>query len=271
VNPALPRAGTGGILNGAGVPGASVPRTSVVGDDAEAGASGASANARMMLRSSQMVGMPLQDSSGQTMGKIVDLVGDNRGNNLFAVASLSGKGGNDRMIVLPYHALNFQSGANGSNFASLHMTPDQLAKAPSFTGDHWPDFHNDIYLNRLFDYYKGIYPVMAGKRNLYLGDQNGTSAHAVPGRTEHGPGEKSQFPKVGTPHTSGSSATPMLPRPGTGAPGVPGIPAPAGGASGVPGLPGGGFPGTPGTGSGVPGGAPGRAPGAGGGARPGGK
>ena len=243
--------------------------------------SNSKASSRMMLRSSQMVGMTIMDKQGDALGKVVDFVGDTRGNNQFAVVSLSGEGFDDRMIVLPFHALNFQAGANGTSSATLRIAPGQLMKAPSFSGNEWPDFADERFQREFVDYYSPRLPNPDKSYGNWILDGKSGSTPAATGDLElpATPSKPSgtvaprpglpmpEAPKAGTPKTPrtparpgapGSSLFPEAPRsgpklPGTG-PGVPGAPAP------------GGAPAAPAPGAAPGGGAPGGAPGGTGGA-----
>jgi hypothetical protein len=90
-----------------------------------------------LLRSSQILGMPVQDNEDQVVGKIVDLVGDTNGQNQFVVISLKG---DERMIVLPFQGLQFDPGKGKNVLARLRIKPAKLKNAPSFVGSEWPTF-----------------------------------------------------------------------------------------------------------------------------------
>jgi ribosomal 30S subunit maturation factor RimM len=206
-----------------------------------------SVNSRVMLRSSQMLGMAIQDNRGQEIGTVVDFVG-NGGNNQFAVVSLGTDG---RLIVVPSSALHFQSGAKGSSFATLRIAPGQLKNAPSFSANQWPNFGDAKFTNQVSTFYSDKLPTPGASKGYDYGQFPTTS----PDGTKY---PETAAPRAKAPGTAPATApgtiprpgaSPRLPAPGTGAPGVPG----------VPGLPGGKAP-APGAAPGAPGAAPGGAP-----------
>jgi sporulation protein YlmC with PRC-barrel domain len=266
--------------------------------EGEAAASGSGVNTRTMLRSSQMLGMSIQDNQGRDIGKVIDFVGDTRGNNRFAVVSLGSDG---RNIVIPFHALNFQAGAKGSSFATLRVAPGELKNAPSFTGNQWPNFTDAKFVNQVSDFYSDMLPAPGTSRGYDYGRFPTTSPDgtkfpreaaprtgtvpgaaapgtAAPGATAPGPRPDASLPAPGTSrgYDYGRFPTPSpdgtkFPRGGSPRKGAgPRLPASGSGAPGVPGvpsLPGGSRPGGPGAAPGTP--APGGgAPGTGGGAAP---
>jgi len=330
VNPALPRTGTPSATTpnsripgttgteNAGFPAnpaSSLPGGIVVGATgapASASVSGSvagnvqTANNSLMLRSSQMVGMSIQDNHGQTLGKVVDFVGDTNGNNRFAVVSLGSDG---RNIILPYNALRFQSGANGSNFATLRVAPGQLKTAPSFTGTDFPDFTDQNFISDLQKFYAPLLPnrltdnavtTPCGSTSTPGGTRtpDWPSRPIPPGGPVPRPGPDGKFPTTTTPPTTTGSTTPTGPTTpggsrstpgGTRTPDFPSRPIPPGGPVPRPGptvpkplppmagpripAPGAGAPGVPGVpapGAAAPGRAPGGAVPAGGGAPSGG-
>jgi len=202
---------------------------------------GSFANNSIMLRTSQMLGMSIQDNHGQTIGKVVDFVGDGSGSPRFAIASL----GDGRNIVLPATALRFQAGANRSRFATLRVAPGQLQNAPSFTGTNFPDFTDQNFLSSIQKFYASLLPNVnrtmdtatttttpGGSRSTPGGTRtpDWPSRPIPPGGPLPRPGPTSPVPKPLPP-----MAGPRLPVPGTGAPRVPGIPGLPGAApAGVP-------------------------------------
>jgi len=158
-SPASSAIPAGTVVGSTGSPASQLVPSSVVGD-VRTGVhfDESAASNRMMLRSSQMVGMSIEDNKGQVIGKVVDFVGDTAGNNRFAVVSLGSDG---RNIILPSNALRFQTGARGSNFATLRVAPGQLKTAPSFTGTNWPDFTDQKLMSDLQKFYAPLLPNLA--------------------------------------------------------------------------------------------------------------
>ncbi|MGI8979722.1 MAG: PRC-barrel domain-containing protein [Pirellulaceae bacterium] len=198
------------------------------------------AASRMTLRSSQMVGLSIQDKDGHTIGKVIDFVSD--GNRQFVVVSLSG---DKRNIVLPASALQFQAGANGSSFATLRVAPGQLENAPSFTGSEWPDFSSEEFLTNFQDFYQPLLPDVSfnpdgststtveggttpgGSRSTPGGTRtpDWPSRPIPPGGPVPRPGPETDTPTTGTTTPGGSRSTPG----GTRTPDWPSRPIPPGG------------------------------------------
>lgn len=275
----------GGTVDGrTGSPASESIPSAAAGDVRTVARVDASASAsRMTLRSSQMLGLSIQDKDGHSLGKVVDFVSD--GNRQFVVVSLSG---DKRNIVLPASALRFQAGAKGSNFATLRVAPGQLKNAPSFTGSEWPDFSSEEFLTNFQVFYQPLLPDVSfnldgststtveggttpgGSRSTPGGTRtpDWPSRPIPPGGPVPRPGTETETPKTGKTTPGGSKSTPggtrtpdwpslpippggPVPRPGAvgpriPAPGtkVPGIP----GVPAVPAVPGGpGVPATPAT------------------------
>jgi len=211
-------------------------------------------NSGLLLRGSQLPGLPIRNAGGQTIGKVVDVVGDANGQNQFAVVSLKG---DDRMIVLPYSGLRLQPGGRGGNFASLRVASTKLKNAPSFVGDEWPTF-DPKYSGWVTSFYSELLPAPAAKsaggrngaagKNQDYGLSDGSSIYPNPTQTHAGTGAP------GANKGAASPGSPLPPEPSTSR-------SPAdlrrtdsgnGNAADSPRLPGGSAPGTPGTSSGTP-------------------
>jgi sporulation protein YlmC with PRC-barrel domain len=97
-----------------------------------------------------MVGHPVVNSAGETLGKIEELVVDPAtGGVHFAVLSLSGVL-QDRFIAVPYSALEF---VPGRDYVLLDMDKNVLERAPAFTRDQWPNFSDPAWRSRAYAYY----------------------------------------------------------------------------------------------------------------------
>jgi len=157
-----------------------------------------------LLRSSQILGMPVQDNENQAVGQIVDLMGDTNGQNQFVVISLKG---DERMIVLPFQGLQFDPGNGKSALARLRIKPAKLKNAPSFVGSEWPTF-DQKFSGWVSDFYSDLLVPTPGQgreqgnvtRASALEDvyPNPVPKHASPGS------EESQTP---TPSTSDAART----------------------------------------------------------------
>jgi len=99
---------------------------------------------------SNLVGHPVRNSLGETLGKVEELVEDpGTGGVQFAVLSLSGLM-RDRYIAVPYNALEY---APGRDYVLLDMDKNVLERAPSFTRDQWPNFSDPAWRSRAYAHY----------------------------------------------------------------------------------------------------------------------
>jgi sporulation protein YlmC with PRC-barrel domain len=99
---------------------------------------------------SNLVGHPVRNSAGETLGKIEELVVDPATGSVdFAVMSLSGLV-RDRFIAVPYGSLQY---VPGRDYVLLDMDKNVLERAPSFTRDQWPNFSDPAWRSRAFAYY----------------------------------------------------------------------------------------------------------------------
>lgn len=114
-------------------------------------AASVSGNDALMIRSSQLAGMPIQDSNGNVTGKVVDFVTDANGNGRYAVVTMSG---DSRNIIVPTSAVNLRANGTGSNFATLRLASPNLQNAPGFTGNTWPSFTNPQFINDINAFYQ---------------------------------------------------------------------------------------------------------------------
>jgi uncharacterized membrane protein YgcG len=213
----------------------------------------------LMLRSSQISGMPLRSENGQPIGKLVDVVGNASGQSQFAVVSLKG---NDRMIVLPYSGLRFQAGRQGDNYASLRIATSQLKNAPSFVGDEWPTFTSK-YSGWVTEFYSDLAPI-SGTANQGSRTPSSIRNHdqAEPALSEASSSYPNPTPPSvdGAPRTAAGATPSGVPLPGTSTrpstmrPGaaIPGIENRNQGDPTSPRLPGSAVPGAPGNTSGAP-------------------
>jgi sporulation protein YlmC with PRC-barrel domain len=86
-------------------------------------------------RASGLIGMPVMDASGKTLGKVQDLVFDlDKGQIGYVVLALSGQDQNSRLIPVPASAIK----ANAKKELVLNMSEAVLAAASSITNDQWP-------------------------------------------------------------------------------------------------------------------------------------
>ncbi len=106
------------------------------------------------FRASKIIGAEVKDQQGKEVGKIKDLLVDSQDSRviMFAVLdpSRSLEFGHDRLIAIPFTAL---SRSGRGRVYTLSVTRDQLAKAPSFNEDHWPNLSDRSWSAEVYQYY----------------------------------------------------------------------------------------------------------------------
>jgi sporulation protein YlmC with PRC-barrel domain len=119
--------------------------------DAPAGQAAASA---VTFRSSKLVGMNVKNSKNQDLGKIEDLVIDERGHVRYAAVSFGGfLGFNNKYFAVPWRAMKVKHDAGSSSYyVELNVTKEYLDNAHGFPSDKWPDFA-DPEMNKKIDAY----------------------------------------------------------------------------------------------------------------------
>jgi len=122
--------------------------------DSAAGRLTAAAGSSATFRSSKLVGMGVKNSKGEDLGKIEDLVIDERGHVRYAAISFGGfLGFNNKYFAVPWRALKVKHDtASNSHFVELNVTKEYLDAAQGFPSDKWPDFA-DPEMNKKIDAY----------------------------------------------------------------------------------------------------------------------
>jgi sporulation protein YlmC with PRC-barrel domain len=115
---------------------------------------GAADASRASFRSSKLVGMNVKNSKNQDLGKIEDLVIDERGHVRYAAISFGGfLGFNNKYFAVPWRSLKVKhDSGSDSHFVELNVTKEYLDAAVGFPSDNWPDFA-DPKMNEKIDAY----------------------------------------------------------------------------------------------------------------------
>jgi len=115
---------------------------------------GAVDNPSSIFRSSKLVGMNVKNSKNQDLGKIEDLVIDERGHVRYAAISFGGfLGFNNKYFAVPWRSLKVKHDAgSSSHYIELNVTKEYLDNAHGFASDKWPDFA-DPEMNKKIDAY----------------------------------------------------------------------------------------------------------------------
>lgn len=92
-------------------------------------------------RASNLVGMNIKNSQGQSLGEVKDVVFDiNKGEISYLAVSFGGfLGVGEKLFAVPFKS--FDSAKDGNNYhLLLNVEKATLEKAPSFNKDSWPNF-----------------------------------------------------------------------------------------------------------------------------------
>lgn len=104
------------------------------------------------LSASSINGTPVENTSGEALGKIEELMIDlNNGRVNYAVLSFGGfLGVGNKLFALPFEALRFDS---VNEKVILDVDKEVLENAPGFDKDNWPDTTEHAWLVDVYDYY----------------------------------------------------------------------------------------------------------------------
>ena len=105
-----------------------------------------------VLSASTITGDDIVDPSGDSLGKLEDLMIDtSTGNVRYAVLSFGGfMGVGDKLFAVPMQALKQDS---ENHRFKLHMDKERLKDAPGFDKDHWPDFADPAFASQVDKFY----------------------------------------------------------------------------------------------------------------------
>lgn len=106
-------------------------------------------------RASKVIGMAVKNAAGEDLGKIEDLVIDDRGNVRYAALSFGGfLGFNDKLFAVPYNALTYKANPDSeTSHVQLNVEKKLLEKAPGFPKDQWPNFGDVKFHKEIDDFY----------------------------------------------------------------------------------------------------------------------
>ena len=114
-------------------------------------------NDRSTLSATTLIGDPVVNRAGENLGKIEDLmIEPELGRVSYAVLSFGGfLGVGNKLFAVPMQAMRLSR--ENKKFV-LDVDKDRLKNAPGFDKDHWPDFADPAYGNKLYAYYGYEYP-----------------------------------------------------------------------------------------------------------------
>jgi len=107
---------------------------------------------RRVLAASTLAGDQVQNSAGENLGKIDEIMIDiPTGKVAYAVLSFGGfLGMGNKLFAIPWSALRLDE--DEKNFV-LDIDKQKLENAPGFDKDNWPDMADTSWGTRIFGYY----------------------------------------------------------------------------------------------------------------------
>ena len=105
-----------------------------------------------VARTSTLLGNDAVNSKGESLAQLREIVLDvSAGTIAYAVLSLGGVLGiGERLLAIPWEALRREP---ENQRLILDLPHDQLAKAPSFNKNDWPDMSNPEWGESVYGYY----------------------------------------------------------------------------------------------------------------------
>jgi len=111
------------------------------------------ANAPRFLSASTLNGDAIKNPQGESLGDLKDIMIDTEsGKVAYAVLSFGGiLGMGDKLFAVPWGAL----AVDGENKnLVLNVSKDRLKDAPGFDKDHWPNFAEPAFAEKVSGYYR---------------------------------------------------------------------------------------------------------------------
>lgn len=107
----------------------------------------------LVLSASTISGDSVHNAAGDNLGDIKDLMIDvNTGKVAYAVLSFGGwLGMGDKLFALPWTAFRVDT---AKKCLILNVPKERFKDAPGFDKDHWPNFADSAFANRISDYYR---------------------------------------------------------------------------------------------------------------------
>lgn len=106
-----------------------------------------------IVKGSKIIGKAVQTMAGKDIGEIKDLAIDELDGQIrYAVLSFGGiLGLGEKYFAIPWEALHLSD--DKKHFA-LPVTEKELAKAPGFDKNNWPDFADPVYYATIYEFYR---------------------------------------------------------------------------------------------------------------------
>jgi hypothetical protein len=111
--------------------------------------------AQQFFRASKLVGKQAKSAQGEDIGKVGDIVFNPQTGETFVLVDLGRKG----MAPVPWQLIN--AGAEQNKSVVVNLPKGVLNSAPTVTEQHWGDFNDPKFTQRIDAYY-GVTPTAVG-------------------------------------------------------------------------------------------------------------
>ncbi len=120
------------------------------------GSSGADDNLQGLYKASKLVGKPVKNLQGKSIGVIEEIVIETTGTVGYAVLSFGGfLGMGDKLFAVPWTSL---AHSMDKTYLTLDIQPEKLERAPGFNKNDWPDMKNKDWQKHIFNFYQKSSP-----------------------------------------------------------------------------------------------------------------
>ena len=108
---------------------------------------------RRTLSASTLKGDPVRNTMGEDLGKVEDLMIDlEAGRVAYVVLSFGGfLGLGEKLFAVPWDALTVDMDKHA---VILDVPKERLKEAPGFDKNNWPDFSDQAWGARIFEFYR---------------------------------------------------------------------------------------------------------------------
>jgi sporulation protein YlmC with PRC-barrel domain len=108
-----------------------------------------------VVKSSEVIGVNVENSQNEKLGKIEELVIDKlNGNVRYAVLSFGGiLGLGEKLFAIPWEVLSYD---NKRKSFVINISQDKLKNANGFDKDNWPNMADEKWNNTIRNYYTDI-------------------------------------------------------------------------------------------------------------------
>ena len=138
-----------------------------------------------VTRTSKLIGANVQNTKGEDLGEIEDMVVSKDGRIQYVVLAHGGVlGAGEKLFAIPWKAV--RAGDKEDTYI-INIDKERLAKAPSFQRENWPNFADrDVYM--MYYGYYGVEPERDTETSPSTegSQQRGQGTQGSPGMTDMG-------------------------------------------------------------------------------------